>query len=165
MLEFMIRKLKQIKCQLNNHKKYSTFYNKVAKRSIRNDVILNMLDHYYLDPDQIYYVFEMEQFNSTLSEIEKHNDQNKQFIFNAKKQITEYFNNSLRIFYKNTNQYYQSTKECYENFYICMTHDKQLKVKFNLIDHNWIIPSDIKKINNQMKQKAKLKKKLDHTEN
>ncbi|KAL4477600.1 hypothetical protein ABPG74_002750 [Tetrahymena malaccensis] len=122
-------------CRSQDFQIYKTFYQQVTKRSIRNDLILNMLDDYYLDSDQIFYVFEMEQFNSTLDEIEKQYDQNKHLISKTKKQMTDYFNNSLHINYQSKKQYVR--------FYICITLDNQLKIKFNLIDHNWIIPSEV----------------------
>ncbi|KAL4477602.1 hypothetical protein ABPG74_002752 [Tetrahymena malaccensis] len=137
-------------CRSQDFQKYKTFYQQVTKRSIRNDLILNMLDDYYLDPDQIFYVFEMEQYNSTLDEIEKQYDQNKHLISKTKKQMTDYFNNSLHIFYQSKKQYVR--------FYICITLDNQLKIKFNLIDHNWIIRSEVNKKNISDQERSQIEK-------
>ncbi|EAR96648.2 hypothetical protein TTHERM_00491160 (macronuclear) [Tetrahymena thermophila SB210] len=127
-------------CPSQDYQKYKTFYQEITQRSFRSDLILSMLDSYHLDQDQIFYVFEMEQFNSTLNEIEQQYENNIGFIVNVKKQITEYFNNSLHIFYQ-TKKYEQYQQD----FYICISQDNQLKVKLNLIDPHWKIQSDIQK--------------------
>ncbi|EAR96649.2 hypothetical protein TTHERM_00491170 (macronuclear) [Tetrahymena thermophila SB210] len=137
-------------CPSQNYQKYKSFYQEINQRSFRSDLILSMLDSYHLDQDQFFYVFEMEQFNSTLNEIEQQYENNIGFIVNVKKQITEYFKNNLHIFYQ--------TEKYEQDFYICVAHDNQLKVKFNLIDPHWIIQSDIQKNNPSDQIQGKIEK-------
>ncbi|KAL4489364.1 hypothetical protein ABPG72_019019 [Tetrahymena utriculariae] len=121
-------------CLAQDSEKYRDFYQDVTKKSTKKEIILNMIDHYYLDTDQIFYVFEMECFDSTLDLLVQKFVLPKQVISKTKDKITNLFNNNLHIFYK-------MKKQCKQVFYVCMNSQNQLNIKINLIDPNWMISS------------------------
>ncbi|KAL4485004.1 hypothetical protein ABPG74_020181 [Tetrahymena malaccensis] len=120
-----------ILCLSEDYKKYSLFYQEITKKSLRSDLILNIIDHYYLDADRIFYVFEMDSFNFTSTQLEQ-KYQYAGLVSQAKNKIIKYCNESL-------NMYHFRNKQNYQEFYICITPQDKLKVKVNLIDPNWNI--------------------------
>ncbi|KAL4506293.1 hypothetical protein ABPG73_017027 [Tetrahymena malaccensis] len=119
-------------CLAKEFLKYKNFYLEVTEKSTKKEITLNMIDDYYLDLDQIFYVFEMECFDSTLDYLKQKFNLPNQIISNTKYQIQDFFKNNLHIFY-------QEKQQCNQVYYICMNDQNNFNIKINLIDPNWKI--------------------------
>ncbi|EAR82209.1 hypothetical protein TTHERM_01263970 (macronuclear) [Tetrahymena thermophila SB210] len=115
-------------CLYKGYESQTEFYLRVMKTAVRSDILLNLVNHYYLDDNQLFYVFEMECFDETLNAFQQKHFVDGQIINSLKDQITQYFFKTQEIIqdYKQDLQFYQ--------FYIKYTQQKQLQIKVNLID-------------------------------
>ncbi|EAR82210.1 MNN4 protein, putative (macronuclear) [Tetrahymena thermophila SB210] len=112
-------------CLYKGYESQTEFYLRVMKTAVRSDILLNLVKHYYLDDNQLFYVFEMECFDETLNTFQQKHIVDGQIINSLKDQITQYFFKTQEII--------QDYKQDLQ-FYIKYTQQKQLQIKVNLID-------------------------------
>ncbi|EAR87088.1 hypothetical protein TTHERM_00360240 (macronuclear) [Tetrahymena thermophila SB210] len=104
-------------------------YQKIMKSILRNDIILNLINQYYLDTEKIYYVFEMEYYDQSLGNFEKQYLLNHKTTNSLKEEIYNYFQENLNLVrdfdYINNGDYLE--------FYVMLINQDKIQIKLNLI--------------------------------
>ncbi|EAR99208.2 hypothetical protein TTHERM_01102810 (macronuclear) [Tetrahymena thermophila SB210] len=125
-------------CLSEDFEKYNLFYQEITNQCLRSDMILKMIDQYYLDTDRLFYVFEMECFDFTLTQFKNR--------FQLEHQMTQKIQNFVQKFYQqNVEIFYQKNFKDLQEYFVQINSNNQLIVKFNLIDPNWDFESYFQK--------------------
>ncbi|KAL4484964.1 hypothetical protein ABPG74_020141 [Tetrahymena malaccensis] len=128
-------------------KKYQ-FFQKVWESSFRNDLVLNILDQYYLDPNQHFYIFEMEYCDMKLQEFIKVYTLDKNIFEPLINEIYGFVNKKIGILldYKKSNNQQKEIEGFGQQgndkfidfklskFYVNFSDQNKIEIKINLID-------------------------------
>ncbi|EAR95157.2 hypothetical protein TTHERM_00377220 (macronuclear) [Tetrahymena thermophila SB210] len=107
---------------------YLEKYQEIFNKSFRNDIFLNLLDQYFLDTDQLFYIYEMEYCNMTLLQFINLYKLDSNIFDPLLKEIGQYI----------TSQFYENdTYHCnISQFYVNVINSNKIEVKINLIHEN-----------------------------
>ncbi|EAR87080.2 hypothetical protein TTHERM_00359170 (macronuclear) [Tetrahymena thermophila SB210] len=106
-----------------------SYYQKITKTILRNDITLNLINQYYLDTEKIFYVFEMEYYDQSLENFEKQYLLNRQTINSLKQEIYTYFEGNLNLAHNFEDTGYGD----YLEFYVMSLNQDKIQIKLNLI--------------------------------
>ncbi|EAR87081.2 hypothetical protein TTHERM_00359180 (macronuclear) [Tetrahymena thermophila SB210] len=99
------------------------------KSVLRNDIILNLINQYYLDTERKFYVFEMEYYDQSLENFEKQYLLNHKTINSLKEEIYNYFQENLNL----VRDFDYINNGGYLEFYVMLINQDKIQIKLNLI--------------------------------
>ncbi|KAL4512961.1 hypothetical protein ABPG72_017646 [Tetrahymena utriculariae] len=110
------------------HNRY-LFFSWLMKQSIRDDIVLNLLDSYFLDSDKHFFIFEMEYCDMTLEQFIQRNGISQDSFNRLTSKIMDYFDRVHDL-------QYQMQKPLGQ-FFVNIISSNKIEVKINLIDINF----------------------------
>ncbi|EAR95159.2 hypothetical protein TTHERM_00377240 (macronuclear) [Tetrahymena thermophila SB210] len=119
------QKNKMLIVQKYTYSKYLEEYQEILNKSFRNDIILNLLDQYFLDTDQLFYIYEMEHCNMTLLQFINLYKLNSKIFDPLLNEIGQYITSQYdKIFTLNFD---------ISQYYVNVINSNRIEVKINLI--------------------------------
>ncbi|KAL4480353.1 hypothetical protein ABPG74_020869 [Tetrahymena malaccensis] len=113
------------------NKSFQQFQNLLAD-SFRTDIVLSLLDQYFLDANQHFYIFELESCDMTLQEFINLYQVNIDIFQPLIYQIEEHIKNCFGL-------YFQGYLKDYSQYYVNLISSNKLEVKLNLVSTQILI--------------------------